>query len=84
LFDWQLKAAESSICQHLEINLPAGTTGSRIMRESLLERKLAQQGAYWSQFQFTSTQAVEGLGARLGLVVRLAGLAESFGGASLR
>ena len=54
------------------------------MRESLLERKLAQQGAYWGQFQFTSTQVVEGLGARLGLVVRLAGLADSFGGASLR
>jgi hypothetical protein len=54
------------------------------MRESLFERKLAQQGAYWSQFQFTSTQVVEGLCARLGYVVRLVGLAGSFGGASLR
>jgi hypothetical protein len=30
LLDWQLKAAESSICQHLEINLPAGTTGQEL------------------------------------------------------
>jgi hypothetical protein len=77
------------------------------MRESLLERKLAQQGRievnfsslisgilFFQVFQClkmlydlnpnNKEKVVEGLGARLGLVVRLASLAGSFGGASLR
>jgi hypothetical protein len=72
LLDWQLKAAESPICQHLEINLPAGTTGQELGGNHCFERKLAKRGPYWGQVQFTSSQVVEGLGARIGLVVRLA------------